>query len=522
VDARFPLCDAVRTQQELWIAGPGDISERYPDILPSEGSQAWAALPLQIEGVTLGAVGWSFQRQCLASHQRACLRSLAEAGGVALHRAEAFDSERAARLHAEASNRESLLQNRILDAMTSTLDATANRSDIPKTLEQIARVTLPRLGEWCSIQLLDDHGRLRQAAAIHRDAAKERLLTRVVRDWARSTRKLPDSLRNGDHPVLIQSTDPESVHAGGLTPRESQVLRVVGLERVLIVALRIHDRTLGTIAFGTGNPALVYSAVDISFADRVARSCAAWLEYIHLREIAERAEQAREDFVAATSHELRTPLSHIKGFVSTLRTEDTAWDTTTRDDFLAEIEHEADRLASLVDSLLDLSRIDSGGLDPTQRRAIAPAALVAAGIDRVRQTLGDRPLEVQVSQDVPTVWADASQVERVIANLLDNAAKYSPPQQPIALAARSSGRAVMFRVEDRGLGIPSAHMERIFEPFFREPNGSYPSKPGTGLGLAICRSIIRSQRGRIWAEQRPGGGAVIAFTLPTATGTKRT
>lgn len=241
-----------------------------------------------------------------------------------------------------------------------------------------------------------------------------------------------------------------------------------------------------------------------------------------MREIAERAKQAREEFVAATSHELRTPLSHIKGFVSTLRTADTMWDPNTREDFLAEIEQEADRLGLLVETLLDLSRIDLGGLDKMQRLPTFPVVLVAGGIDRVQPTLDDRPLDIQIPTDLPQVWADASYIERVIANLLDNAAKYSPPNEPIAIVASISGRFVLFRVEDRGLGIPLEHLDRIFEPFFREPTGPYPRKPGTGLGLAICRSIIRSHRGRIWAEQRPGGGAVLSFTLPIAASSQRT
>jgi two-component system sensor histidine kinase KdpD len=112
---------------------------------------------------------------------------------------------------------------------------------------------------------------------------------------------------------------------------------------------------------------------------------------------------------------------------------------------------------------------------------------------------------------------DASQVERVVANLLGNAAKYSPPGQPIGVIGRLAGEFVSIRIEDRGLGISPDHVERIFEPFFREPSGGYPAKPGTGLGLAICRTIIRAHDGRIWAEQRVGGGAAFVFTLPTST-----
>jgi two-component system sensor histidine kinase KdpD len=343
----------------------------------------------------------------------------------------------------------------------------------------------------------------------------------VAHGNATSTRKLPNPLNSGQ-PLIVEDPGTIPGRMRGKSSRQTQALRLVGLKRVLILPLRIHGQTWGTIAFGTSKATGIYVDVDRVLADRIARRCAAWLEYVRLRQIADRANQAREEFVAATSHELRTPLSHIKGFVSTLRTDDTVWDTSTRDDFLAEIEQEADRLATLVETLLDLSRIDAGGMDPTRRRPCSPETLIAAGIDRVRASIAHRQIDVQLAPELAAVSADASQIERVLANLLDNAAKYSPPEQPIAIVARNSGRFVVFRVEDRGLGIPAADVERIFEPYFREPTGAYPAKPGTGLGLAICRTIIHSHRGRIWAEARPGGGAVIAFSVPIATESQRT
>jgi two-component system sensor histidine kinase KdpD len=139
----------------------------------------------------------------------------------------------------------------------------------------------------------------------------------------------------------------------------------------------------------------------------------------------------------------------------------------------------------------------------------------------MRGSLGDHGLDIQLPDDLPPVWVDASQVERVIANLLDNAAKYSPPGQPIGVVGRLTSDGVGLRIEDRGLGIPAEHAERIFDPFFREPTAGYPAKPGTGLGLAICRSIIRAHGGQIWAEQRVGGGAAFVFTLPVATGSRK-
>jgi signal transduction histidine kinase len=518
LSARLPLGDVVRSRQEMWLTDREQLVEAYPDCAPEDDSRAWAALPLEIDGVILGAVGWSFNREWISSYQRACLRSLAEAGGVALYRAGLFDTERSARMAAELGSYHIERQDRMIVEINSTLDGRTDVANIDKPLDHIARLTLPHLGEWCSIEVVDGDGRLRQVAAAHLDAGKERLLHRLIPPNIRARRRLTNALQMGK-PLLVQSLAGDYPH---VNQRQWRVLRVVGLERLMLLPLRIHGQTLGTISFASGDKTSSYSATDRAVAAEVARRCAAWLEYVHLREMADRADQAREEFVAATSHELRTPLSHIKGFVSTLRTADTAWDAATRDDFLAEIEQEADRLASLVQTMLDLSRIDSGGFDPTQRQATDVAALVQSGVNRVRSSLGQRALEIQVPTELPPVWADASQVERVIANLLDNAAKYSPTTEPIGIAAKLTGTFVAFRVEDRGLGIPAEHLERIFEPFFREPTGSYPAKPGTGLGLPICRSIIRSQRGRIWAAQRVGGGAVLAFTLPIATQLQRT
>jgi len=517
---RFPLCDVVRSRKELWLTDPNVLADAYPGIEASGNACAWAALPLQIDGVILGAVGWSFERQWLTSVQRASMRALTEAAGVALYRAGVFDSERQVRMRAELGAYDIVRQDRMMAAISSTLDSAGDAERGSKSLGLVARLLLQRLGEWSCVQTIDEHGRLRQMATAHADPQKEQLLHQLLPDGITSPRK-PLGLLDRGLPVLVENIEMDSTRTGVLGRRHVEALRMLGVQRVLLVPMRIHGQTLGVLSVGTGRGGLTYSQSDQSVADRVARRCAAWLEYVRWRQIAERANQAREDFVAATSHELRTPLSHIKGFVSTLRTNDAAWDATTRDDFLAEIEHEADRLASLVDILLDLSRIDSGGLDPAQRRPVAPVSLVAAGIDRVRTSFPDRRLELHVAPELPAVLADASQVERVVANLLDNAAKYSPQSEPITIEAHIDGRFVVFRIEDRGLGVPPEHAERIFEPFFREPTGAYPAKPGTGLGLAICRSIIRSQRGRIWTEQRPGGGAVMAFTLPMAMTTEK-
>jgi two-component system sensor histidine kinase KdpD len=221
-----------------------------------------------------------------------------------------------------------------------------------------------------------------------------------------------------------------------------------------------------------------------------------------------------ESLLSATAHELRLPLSHIKGFVSSLRRPDVEWDAETRADFLFQIELEADRLTQMVDDLMDHSKA-------TQRRArhlhlspTSPAALVAGGLDRVRGLLGDRCIEVAVPPDLPMVEVDAPAIERVLANLLDNALKYAPANSHISVSAHVANGALEVRVDDDGPGIPPADREQIFTRFFRGPDAQSSGRPGNGLGLAICLSIVSAHGGRIWADARVGGGTRFTVSLP--------
>jgi signal transduction histidine kinase len=543
---RFPLADVVRSRQEIWLASREELLEHYPDLGPEAGAGSWAVLPLLVEGVVLGAVGWSLPTRGLRAEERESLRALARAGGAAMYRARLFDTERRGRAEAEIARyslarqlesakqeRTELIAARVADIKAAELGSRSNAlmaevsatldvaDDATTALARVARLCLQVLGDWCAVDVLDAGGSLQRVAAVHVDAFHDRTLGTADARGHGPQRKLPRSLRDG-RPVVSPSLRDKPATPTGLGVRQMRLLRQVGLTRLLVIPMRIRGQTVGTIAFGSTDSTTSYTTADIALAERIGRRCAASIEYTRLHRAAQREMQARDDFVASTSHELRTPLSHIKGFVSTLRTTDTIWDAETRDDFLAEIEHEADRLAKLVENMLDMSRIDSGGVDASVRSATMPSALVTAGIERVGSSLGAHSLEIQVPEDLPPVLVDSSQVERVLANLLDNAAKYSPPGEPIGLVGRLAGDSVNLRVEDRGLGIPPEHLERVFEPFFREPTGGYPAKPGTGLGLAICRSIIRAQGGRIWAEQRAGGGAAFVFTLPVVAGNRRT
>ena len=221
-----------------------------------------------------------------------------------------------------------------------------------------------------------------------------------------------------------------------------------------------------------------------------------------------------ERLITVMAHELRLPLSHIKGFVSTLRRPDMEWDDGTRLEFLAQIERETDRLTQLVDELLQHATSPHRRARAPRRVACAPQALVAGGVDRVRGLLGGRSLVVEVPADLPLVEVDGPAIERVIANLLHNALKYTHSESRIRLAARAVDNWLELRVEDDGPGISTRQRAQIFRGFFRGPDARVSGQSGNGLGLAICLSIVSAHGGRIWADARPGGGARFTVTLP--------
>jgi PAS domain S-box-containing protein len=223
-------------------------------------------------------------------------------------------------------------------------------------------------------------------------------------------------------------------------------------------------------------------------------------------------ERLKDEIVAMVSHELRTPLQHIKGFVTTLLQTDVTWDAPTQRDFLASIDREADRLARLIDSLLHLSRLEAGRL-PMHMRFCSAAKLLEGALERVAGELEGRPLHVDLPTDLPPLYADEHEIEMVLTNLLENAAKYSAPGTPIGAAVQRQGEQIVWTVADRGIGIAPEHHERIFERFYRVADQERRA-PGAGLGLAICQRIVEAHGGRIWVARRPGGGSQFSFSVP--------
>ena len=226
------------------------------------------------------------------------------------------------------------------------------------------------------------------------------------------------------------------------------------------------------------------------------------------KELAE-GNRIRTALLAAVSHDLRTPLAGIKAAVTSLRSDDVEWSEEDQAELLEAIEEGADRLDNLVGNLLDMSRLQTGTVTPIIRETdldeVVPMALGGVPEDSV---------ELDVPETLPMVNVDRGLLERAVANVVENAVKYSPPEEKVLVSASAIADRVEVRVVDRGPGVPDDAKDRIFEPFQRY--GDSPRGNGVGLGLAVARGFAEAMGGTLSAEDTPGGGLTMVLSVPTA------
>ncbi|MEV6104702.1 sensor histidine kinase KdpD [Streptomyces sp. NPDC051940] len=231
-------------------------------------------------------------------------------------------------------------------------------------------------------------------------------------------------------------------------------------------------------------------------------------EAAEARKLAE-GNQIRTALLAAVSHDLRTPLAAIKASVSSLRSDDVEWSDEDEAELLESIEAGADRLDALIGNLLDMSRLQTGTLAPLLRPAaldeVVPMALAGVPEDSV---------VLDVPESLPLVRVDPGLLERAVANVVENAVKYSPAGEKVLVKASALADRVELRVLDQGPGVPDAGKDRIFEPFQRY--GDAPRGAGVGLGLAVARGFTEAMGGTLAAEDTPGGGLTMVLTLEAA------
>jgi len=332
---------------------------------------------------------------------------------------------------------------------------------------------------------IDDAGQAMGRRAI----ARREAATRTVADFGAQARQGTDQ---------TATPSPE--------PGAALYLPIATADRV-IGALEVVGPPNGT-SFGDEDERLLTGFVD---------QAALALERVRLFEeearsaVLARSDELKSSLLAAVSHDLRTPLATIKASVTSLLDPEISWKDEARDEFLHAIDEETDRLALLVDNLLDLSKIE-GGVLHSERAWYDVTELVADVAGRLAAVAAAHQFSTDVAADLPLAWFDYVQIRQVLTNLGENAVKYTPAGTPIVLAARRVPGAIELSVADRGPGIDAQVLPRIFDKFFRaEQTGRVA---GSGIGLSISKGLVEANGGQIRAESWRGAGTVVRFTLP--------
>jgi PAS domain S-box-containing protein len=261
---------------------------------------------------------------------------------------------------------------------------------------------------------------------------------------------------------------------------------------------------------------------DVHFLQSIANVLAMAIDNRNLLETESKARSRAEaekeralKSLAFVSHELRTPLTSIKGFASTLLANDVTWSTEQQRDFIETIDDEANKLNGFIEQLLEISKMDAGVFNfSTQRQSVE--SLMTATKTHIESLAEQHNLVLNIEDALPDIIADTQRFEQVLANLVENAAKYSPKNTVIRVSARADKDFVEFSVSDEGPGIPAQEKEKIFEPFYRSGSKATLKTKGAGLGLTICKRLVEGQNGRIWVNGHSETGTVINFTLPVA------
>jgi len=612
--ADLPMCHVVRTGEPLFLASRAERDELFPELADlGEEGHALVVLPLASKGRIIGSMALSFGEDIVFPEERRAMKvTLARQASLGLERALLYETEQVLRRRAAF--------------LAEASELLASSLEYDQTLRQLAQLAVPGLADWCSIDMVGEHGEIERLAVAHQDPAKV--------EWALELQKrhppnpddphgVPHVIRSGE-PEFLPELPPELLdEAIGDDDELRRIVDELGLRSSICVPLINRGRTLGALTLIAAELHPPYTDADLELALELARRAGAAVDNARLYRVAEAGanaaqalahvadgvvlldldgvvrhwnaaaavitgiaepealerpvedvlpawnsitahvplmepsdlawrpvtvplmldgrerwiavtgvdfgegtvyalqdvteehalEKTRSDFVATASHELRTPLAAVYGAVRTLRRDDVAIAEADREAFLEMIESETVRLAHIVDQILLTGQLDADALELEETQC--DPVQVAAGVIESASLHVPEGISLSLAADgARPIVCDEHKLRQVIANLVDNAVKYSPAGGSVEVQLEATEGECLIHVVDRGLGIPSTERERIFEKFYRLDPQQTRGVGGSGLGLYICRELVERMSGSLTVESEPGSGSRFTVALP--------
>ena len=387
----------------------------------------------------------------------------------------------------------------------------AESLDYEHTLRTVARLAIPEMADWCSIDLANSDGTFVRVETEHSDPRQKDLVQAL-----HQSPPSPDAVAGSPYVIRTGVTEYVAVMSESLLRQRERsqerrsILKSLGLNSTICAPLVARDRTVGAITLSTC-VGRTLTMNDVRMAEDLARVAAVAIDNARLYREAQRAVRAREEILAVVTHDLRTPLSAVVAGASLLISMDSVDPDGSRIKQRGEaIQRSAQHMLRLVKDLTDLAQIDAGRL-AVERTLEHPATVVnevLAALEPVVRRRGGT-LQSRLNVDIPPVLLDRDRVRQVLANLVGNATKVGASE--ISIGTRRSGTDVLFWVADNGPGISPQDLPHMFDRYFRARGTEYK---GSGLGLPISNGIVKAHGGRMWIQSTLGVGSTFYFSIP--------
>jgi PAS domain S-box-containing protein len=392
----------------------------------------------------------------------------------------------------------------------------ATLTDVPTTLDTIARLSVPDFADFCAIDMLEPGGRLRRVAAVHADPQRQAQVEALY------DRYPPDPRTRGGtwhvlttgRPQLVPRVTRDILERAALPADRRDALLAMGLYSYIAVPLAAQNESLGVISFATADASRTYGEPDLQLAVDLARRAAVALQNASLVRALRQADRAKDVFIATLAHELRNPLAPIRNGLSILKR--VPGDPARVEQVTGMIERQVGQLLRLVDDLLDASRIANGKLE-LKKEPTTLVQILATAVEMCRPHIesAHHQLTVSITNEPTDVLADPARLAQVFSNLLNNAAKYTRQGGRIDVSVEALPEELVVRVRDNGAGIAPEMLQRVFHLFTQLPQPEERRQGGLGIGLSLVEGLVRLHGGKVEAYSAgPGQGSEFRVRLP--------